>query len=140
MRILKKIFIFSLSTAFAVMLITQILLKNNDIKTNLSKLYKYEAQYVYSEKDIADGYIVVQPSNPSDKLYLLQNGEKIATLNKEKNQINISDNSVIEIDGREIAEKCTVKIIDLSKNISGFYEESVAVQSNIQILGRFFIK
>lgn len=140
MRILKKFFVFSMLTAFAVMLITQMLLKNTDIKTKLSRLYKYEAQYVYSEKSIADGYIIVQPSNPSDKLYLLQNGERIAILNKEKNQISISDNSVIEIDGREINKKCIVKIIDLSKNISGFYEEKVSVNSNIQILGRFFIK
>lgn len=140
MRILKRVFIFSLITAFVVMFVTQMLLKNSVIKNKLSRLYEMESQYVYSEKEITDGYIVIQISNPSDNLFLLQNGEKIAVLNTEKTQVDISDNSVIEVDGRNVNAQCSVKIVEISENIEGFYEENISVKSNIVILGRFFMK
>ena len=140
MRIFKKIFIFSLITAFVVMFITQMLLKNSVIKNKISTLYELESQYVYSEKDFSNGHIVIHVSNPSDNLFLLQNGEKTAVLNKENVQVDILDNSVVEIDGRDLNVQCTVKILDSSDNIEGFYEENITVKSNIVILGRFFIK
>lgn len=140
MRIFKKIFIFSLITAFVVMFVTQMLLKNSAIKNKLSILYDMEAQYVYSEKDFSDGYMKIDISNPSDNLFLLQNGEKIAILNKESIEIKVCDNSVIEVDGRDMDVACTVKITELSENIHGFYEEKVDIKSNIVILGRFFLK
>lgn len=140
MRIFKKIFIFSLITAFVVMFVTQMLLKNSAIKNKLSILYDMEAQYVYSEKDFSDGYMKINISNPSDNLFLLQNGEKIAILNKESIEIKVCDNSVIEVDGRDMDVASTVKITELSENIHGFYEEKVNIKSNIVILGRFFLK
>lgn len=140
MRILKRIFIFSTVTAFVVMFVTQMLLKNSAIKNKLSKLYEMEARYVYSEKETADGYIVIQVSEPSDNLFILQNGEKITVLNSEKMKIDILDNSVIEIDGRNSDKQFFVKIIETSENIGGFYEKNIDIKSNIVILGRFFIK
>ena len=139
MRIFKKIFIFSLITTLIIDLASQMLLKNNEIKNKMSFLYEIESQYVYSEKEIESGHITIQVSNPSDNLFLLQNGEKIAVLNNEKLKIDISDNSVIEIDGRNTDSQCSVKIIDISSNIDGFYEKNIDINSNIIILGRFFI-
>ncbi len=140
MRIFKRFFIFLFITAFVVMFITQMLLKNSVIKNKLSILYNMESQYVYSEKDFSGGYVKINISNPSDNLYLLQNGEKISILNKENIEINVSDNSVIEIDGRDTNASCTVLITELSENIHGFYEKKVDIKSNIVILGRFFLK
>lgn len=140
MRILKRIFIFSTITAFVVMFVTQMLLKNSVMKNKLSKLYEMEARYVYSEKEVAEGYIVIQISEPSDNLFILQNGEKIKVLNSEKMKIDILDNSVIEIDGRNSDKQFYVKIIETSENIGGFYENNINIKSNIVILGRFFIK
>lgn len=140
MRIFKKIFIFSLITAFVVMFVTQMLLKNSTVKNKLSRLYDMESQYVFFEKNFSDGYITVNVSNPSDKLFLLQNGERTAVLNKESVEIKVSDNSVVEIDGRDTNAKCTIKITEISDNVDGFYEENIDVNSNIVILGRFFIK
>lgn len=140
MRILKKVFIFSILTAFVVVFVTQMLLKNSDIRNKLSLLYEMESQYVYSEQEFNGGYITIQVSNPSDNLFLLQNGEKISVLNSERVQIDISDNSVIEIDGRNLDTECVIKIIDISEKIAGFYEENIKVKSNIVILGRFFTK
>ncbi len=140
MHIVKKVFISSLITAFVVMFVTQMLLRSSTIKNKLSPLYDMESQYVYSEMDFLNGHIKINISNPSDNLFLLENGEKTNVLNKESIEFTISDNSVIEIDGRNIDKECTVKIIELSENIDGFYEEFVNVESNIKILGRFFVK
>lgn len=140
MRIFKKIFIFSLITAFVVMFVTQMLLKNSTVKNKLSRLYDMESQYVFFEKNFSDGYVTVNLSNPSDKLFLLQNGERTAVLNKESVEIKVSDNSVVEIDGRDTNAKCTIKITEISDNVDGFYQENIDVNSNIVILGRFFIK
>lgn len=140
MRIFKRIFIVLTLTAFVVLFTTQMLLKNSELKNKLSLLYKFESQYVYSEKESNEGYILIKISNPSDNLFLLQNGEKTAVLNNEEMQIDISDNSVIEIDGRNADAECIIEIINISKNTSGFYDKNITVKSNIVILGRFFIK
>ena len=95
---------------------------------------------MYSEIDFSGGYIKIHISNPSNNLFLLENGEKIAVLNKEYYEINVADNSVIEVDGREVEGKCSVKLIDFSDKIDGFYEETINIDSNIVILGRFFVK
>lgn len=140
MRIFKRFFIISFITAFVVMCITQMLLMNSTVKNKLSRLYNLESQYVYSEQDFSGGNITITISNPSDNLFLLQNGEKVAVLNKKTYEISISDNSVMEIDGRELNSVCTIKIDKMSENIEGFYEENLTINSNIVILGRFFIK
>lgn len=139
MRIIKKFFIFSLITAFVVMFVTQMLLKNSSFKNKLSRLYDMESQYVYSDMDYSNGYIIINVSCPSDNLFLLENGEKSMVLNKENNKIIVADNSVIEIDARKMDVECTVKITEFTDNIQGFYENEIKVRSNIVILGRFFI-
>lgn len=140
MRVFKKIFIFSILTAFVVVLTSQMLLKNSEIRIKLSRLYEMESKYVFSEKEIKEGYIVINVSNPSNDLFLLQNGEKIMSLNSDRIEINIPDNSVVEIDGRNLKTQCSVKIIKISDNVDGFYEEKIDIKSNIKILGRFFVK
>jgi len=139
MRIIKKFFIFSLITAFVVMFVTQMLLKNSSFKNKLSRLYDMESQYVYSEMDYSNGYIIINVSCPSDNLFLLENGEKSMVLNKENNKIIVADNTVIEIDARKMDVECTVKITEFTDNIQGFYENEIKAKSNIVVLGRFFI-
>lgn len=140
MRIFKKIFIFSLLTAFVVMFVTQVLLKNSYAKKILSRLYEMESQYVYSEQELKSGYIVINVSNPSDNLYLMENGEKTMKLNTRTAKITVSDNSVIEIDGIDCETQCNIQISDISENLDGFFEDKINVSSNIVILGRFFVK
>lgn len=122
------------------MIVSQFLLKNDFYKSKLSLLHKMESKYVFSEQDVKRGYIVVEITSPSDGLFLLQNGEKIKTLNEDNLKIEILDNSVIEIDGRKLKSSCNVKIVEKSDNIEGFYEKEITVESNITILGRFFVK
>lgn len=140
MRIIKKLYIVSTVLVFAITCLTQILLCNSKIKSKISKLYEFESKYVYSEEIINDGYIIIKITNPSDNLFLLQNGEKIAVLNQSKITINVLDNSVIEVDGRFVETPSEVEIVSFSDNIDGYYEKKIETKSNITVLGRFFIK
>ncbi len=140
MRNFKFLFSVIFITTFSLMVTAQIMLKNSFLKNRLSFLHEMESRYVYSEKVIDSGYIVIEISAPSDNLFLLQNGEKILSLSKKQIKVDISDNSVIEIDGRYTDSKCNIKITEISDKTNGFYENEVNVDSNIVILGRFFVK
>ena len=140
MRKLNLISVVLLVNVFLVVAISQFFLKNEFSKNKLSILHNIESEYVYSEQNTKTGYIVIEISMPSDNLFLLQNGEKITLLNKKQIKINITDNSVIEIDGRNTNGINIIKISEISENTEGFYEKEVHVESNIVILGRFFVK
>ena len=95
---------------------------------------------MYSEQELKSGYIVINVSNPSDNLYLMENGEKTMKLNTRTAKITVSDNSVIEIDGIDCETQCNIQISDISENLDGFFRDKINVSSNIVILGRFFVK
>ena len=122
------------------MIVSQFLLKNDFYKSKLSLLHKMESKYVFSEQDVKRGYIVVEITHPSESLFLLQNGEKMKTLTEEFVKVEVSDNSVIEIEGRNSKLVSVVKIIEISDGVSGFYEKEINVESNVVIMGRFFVK
>ena len=132
----KVVFIMSCFT----MIVSQFLLKSDFYKSQLSLLHKMESKYVFSEQDVKRGYIVVEITHPSESLFLLQNGEKMKTLTEEFVKVEVSDNSVIEIDGRNSKLVSVVKIIEISDGVSGFYEKEINVESNVVIMGRFFVK
>ena len=140
MQNFKKIFTVLFITALSVLIVSQIMLKNTFYKTKLSMLHKIEAKYVYSEKDTNSGYIIIEVYYPSENIFLMQNGERILSLSDKKIKVDVSDNSVIEIDGRNTDSKCLIKVTEISDNINGFYEKEITVESNIVILGRFFVK
>ena len=136
----KKIFTLLFIVALFTLVVSQIMLKNTFYKSKLSTMHKIEAQYVYSEKNISTGYLIIEVCSPSESIFLMQNGEKILSLSDKKIKIDVSDNSVIEIDGRNTNSQCLIKVIEISDNINGFYEKEIYVESNIVILGRFFVK
>ncbi len=140
MRIFKRLFKFFFIAVFVLMLITQILLKNTFLRPKLSRLYDMETQYVFYEQEKPTGYILLKITNPSKNIFVLQNGEKISTLDSFENKIEILDNSVIEIDSRESSINNIVSISVISDNLKGFYENEIKLNSDIKILGRFFVK
>ena len=133
-------FVTVFTIAFVTLIFSQIFLKSESFRNKLSVLHKLESQYVFSEQDVEFGYIIIEVSDPSEGLFLLQNGEKTKSLNKVRVKIDISDNSVVEIDGRNSETSSDIKIVETSDNIDGFYEDKVIVKSDIVILGSFFVK
>lgn len=140
MHKIKKVFKILLVSSLSLMCIVQILLLNDNIKNKISVIYNLESQYVYSEQEIPKGAVKIEISNPSDDIYILQNGEPIASLDKRNYTVEVFDNSVIEIDGREYDDKFNVKIVSVSDNLYGYYEKKIEISQNIVILGRFFVK
>ena len=100
----KICFVVVFVMSFFTMIISQFMLKSDFLKSKLSLLHKMESRYVFSEQDVKRGYIVVEITHPSESLFLLQNGEKMKTLTEEFVKVEVSDNSVIEIDGRDAEE------------------------------------
>ena len=137
---IKKWFICTLSICVVCLLVGQFLLLNENVKSKISSVYRMESKYVYSEQQIPKGNIVIEISRPSKGIYLLQNGEPTLELNQKKFNVDIFDNTVIEIDGRNCEHSVLVKIKTISENIYGYHESEIVVEKNIVILGRFFIK
>ncbi len=78
---------------------------------------------------------------PSSEIEVLQNGQTIAFFFDREVTLTVSDNSVIEIDGRASKEPFVVNVHTVSPNIT--IENSVTaaeVRSNIALIGRVFVK
>ena len=140
MHKLKKLYIFTLSVSAFCFVLSQILLLNDNVKNKLSTVYRIESKYVYSEQQIPRGSVQIEISHPDKGIYLLQNGETVAELNEKNVHVDIYDNTVVEIDGRNTEHSFLVKIKTVSDNIGGYFEEEIVVDKNIVILGRFFVK
>lgn len=136
----KKTYKILLISLLAISVLSQILLLNDKTKTVLSQVYDIESKYVFSQASQPTGTIKISVSNPSASLSLLQNGEKIAVLDQKTAEIEIMDNSVIEIDGSAFTEKTVIKIVEVSDSVQGYYEKQLEVCENIAVLGRFFVK
>ena len=140
MTFVKKHFLKIFTVFLILLLISQILLLNDDIKRKISFLYSMESQYVYSESVIPKGFIELEISSPDKNVYVLQNGEPISNFEKKVCKIDVFDNSVIEIDARNSYNEINVKMTKFSDNVKGYYESECSLSKEIKILGRFFIK
>lgn len=137
---IKKWFKLTLLICVVCLLVGQFLLLNDNVKNKISSVYRMESKYVYSEQQIPKGNIEIEISRPDKGLYLLQDGEPVAELNQKNITVDVFDNTVIEIDGRNCEHNILVKIKTVSQNIDGYYEQEIVVEKNIVILGRFFVK
>lgn len=137
MHIIKKYYKLLLFISFAVMFFSQVLLRNPKVRPLMSTVYKTEQKNI--EMSVDCGYVGILVSNPSENLFIMQNGEKVAALNKKDFELKIFSDSVVEIYGVD-SQKCVIKISYISDNLNGFYDEIITVDKNIAILGRFFIK
>ena len=140
MHIVKKYFKLVICFSFVLTVLFQILLMNDSVKEKVSTIYRLESQYVYSEQKLPKGNVLIEISSPDSNVYVLQNGETIADFSKKECRIDVFDNSVIEIDGRNSETDSEIKIKSISNNLEGYYENKVKISRNIVILGRFFVK
>ena len=140
MHIVKKYFKLVICFSFVLTVLFQILLMNDSVKEKVSTIYRLESQYVYSEQKLPKGNVLIEISSPDSNVYVLQNGETIADFSKKECRIDVFDNSVIEIDGRNSETNFEIKIKSVSDNLEGYYENKVKISRNIVILGRFFVK
>lgn len=142
MRKCKLVFKCAVAAAGILTVLSQLLLLHADVRLKLSHVEQLEAQYVYSEQEQARGAVTLEliGISPDAAIRILENGECVALFSEPTVQLPISDNAVIEIDARNIPQPFSVQIADLAGNLSGYYEQKIDLNANIQILGRFFIK
>ncbi|MBQ6908227.1 MAG: hypothetical protein IJQ28_07605 [Clostridia bacterium] len=140
MKAVKKIYKIVFLSVVVLVIVFQLLLLNENFKNKISLLYNIESKYAYSEQDLKKGEITIKISAPSSEVYVMENGERTVKFDKETITLDIYDNTVIEIDGRDFNDNISVEILNISDNIDGFYEKKINVCSDITILGRFLVK
>ena len=118
MRILKKYFKLFLCLSFVLTVMFQLLLMNDSVKEKVSTVYRLESQYVYSEQKLPKGNVLIEISSPDSNVYVLQNGETIADFSKNECQVDVFDNSVIEIDGRNSKSAFEIKILSCCSSLN----------------------
>lgn len=79
-------------------------------------------------------------TKPDERICVLQNGEPVASFFEETVKINVSDNSVIEIDGSKVRQNFLVETVAFSDNIINKNAKKIKINRNIVSLDRYFLK
>mgnify|MGYP000887719318 CR=1 FL=1 len=126
-----------------VLLFVQLALTNPNGRSVLTFIDKYEGGLSLDSNVSQLGEIKLSlvGAEPSAHIEILQNGQPIAYFYDTQITITVSDNSVIEIDGRRVKESFSVEITEMTPNIQIENAATVAeVNSNIAPIGRVLIK
>ncbi len=123
---------------------SQIGLYNETTRTFLTDIDKYEGVNVsHLEDAFKQGKLTLKliGTLPSDNIYILINGYESHAFSSETIVLKVRNNSVIEIDGTNVATPFRVKIIETSDNIATkCIHKEITVNLNIEILTRIFLK
>lgn len=140
----EKILVSILLCSLSFLVFSQIGLSNKATRTFFTDIDQYEGINVNNlESVFQQGYIALKLMDitPSDKIKILVNGYEAYDFNAETVKLKVRNNSLIEIDGTAEKDSFTVKIIDISDNIStDCLNKVISVRSNIEVLTRIFLK
>ena len=75
-----------------------------------------------------------------ERIYVLQNGQSVACFSYSQTEVTVSDNSVIEIDGRAVKRPFDVEISVISGDVVSSLPEKIHVDSSIAMIGRVFLR
>lgn len=140
----EDVFVVIFALLFITLLLAQIALTNDTIRVYLSNVEDYEG-YTISDIDnlIKEGSITLELMDMSrdNDVKVLVNGKEKASFDKKAIDINVTDNSVVEIDGSKIKTSFRVKVIDKSSNVEGEIVNSIVlINSNIKTIARIKLK
>lgn len=127
----------------AVLLMVQLALTTPGARAVLTFTDKFEGVMKSDSDKSSLGEITLSlvDLEPVSDIEILQNGQPIAMFYDKEIKITVSDNSVIEIDGRRVKTPFAVEISGVSSNIEIEGKTTyVNVNSNISLIGRVFIK
>jgi len=142
-RVEKVIIYCAIIFAF-VLMFSQIGLMSDTIRPYLSDIEVFEGHYI-NEIDslIKEGTLTLELVDISKEkdIKVLINGIEVACFENKTIDLNVKDNSIIEIDGSRLKTPIIVKIISKTSNIKDdLIGKQVTVESNIKILTRIKIK
>lgn len=125
---------------FLILLISQFLLMNNDIKTIMSRTDKLEGISIEeSQLFIKKGEIEISIENDSyfKPLVFYINGEKAAVASGSSVRLPVKDNDIIEVSGAGSGDMSVLKITSISDNvIVPELGKLIYVRDNLVMIGR----
>jgi hypothetical protein len=138
----RKLYRAAMAVLVSALLLAQLALTTPGARTVLTFIDRFEGGGVAdSAGTLAELTLSLIGAEPAPEIEILQNGQPVAVFYDREIKITVSDNSVIEIDGRKIKKPFTVEITAVSPNAAlENNTASVAVNSNISRIGRIFIK
>lgn len=127
-----------------VLLAAQFGLLSDRLRPILSDVEVFEGQYISDiDNIIKEGSIeltLVDLENERDAKVLI-NGKMVESFKTKSVEVNVKDNSVVEIDGSKISSPIRVRITSKSGNIIDDIEgREVETNSNIKVIARVRIK
>ncbi|OQB15904.1 MAG: hypothetical protein BWY15_00030 [Firmicutes bacterium ADurb.Bin193] len=140
---LGKLYRVAMFVLIPVLLATQLALTTPGYRAVLTFIDKFEGAYSSENERSALGELTLtlEGTEPSPDIEILQNGQPVSVFYDKTITITVSDNSVIEIDGRKIKTPFFVVITAVSENIEIENNPDILeVKSNICYVGRIFIK
>jgi hypothetical protein len=128
----------------SLLLLAQLVITTPGIRAVLTYTDKFEGLYGNSQTQsstLGEITLTLQGVEPASDIEILQNGQPIAIFYEAEINITVSDNSVIEIDGRKVKTPFSVRVSKLSPNIEAEdIPQIVHVNSDISLIGRIFVK
>ena len=141
-----KVFVYLCRFAFvmfAVVVISQIGLKNEPTREVFTKIESYEGIEVSGDGAIIKGVVEfsVKSGEPSEDYHILVNGEKVDVLDSYKKELELYAPSVVEIYPCKKGKKLSVEMNAKSENIEMLMDKkAVTVEDSIEVLNKIIFK
>lgn len=141
-----KVFVYLCRFAFvmfAVVVISQIGLKNEPTREVFTKIESYEGIEVSGDGAIIKGVVEfsVKSGEPSEDYHILVNGEKVDVLDSYKKELELYAPSVVEIYPVKKGKHLKVEMTAKSDNIEMLMDKKVvAVEDSIEVLNKIIFK
>ncbi|MCK9479691.1 MAG: hypothetical protein M0R40_09395 [Firmicutes bacterium] len=141
---INKVYRVLLFVFVSALLISQLALTLPAGRAVLTNTDNFEGIYKNGENQpstLAEITLTLVDAQPCPDIEILQNGQPIAIFYEEKIKVTVSDNSVLEIDGRRVNKPFSVVVSDIPSNIDIENIANIAqVNSDISLIGRIFVK
>lgn len=128
----------------SILLLSQLVLTLPGGRAVLTDADNFEGIYKNGENPsatLAEITLTLIDAQPGSDIEILQNGQPIAIFYNENIKVTVSDNSVLEIDGRRVNKPFSVSVSGIPSNIDAEnITDIVHVNSNISLIGRIFVK
>lgn len=129
---------------FSILMVSQVGLVSDKIRPYISYIDVFEGRYI-SDVDslVKEGTLTLQLIDMSKEkdVKVLVNGKVVSEFDNKTVDINVTNNSVVEIDSSKLKTPVTVRIISKSDNVIGdILNTQAQIDSCIKVLTRVKLK
>ncbi len=128
---------------FALVVVSQIGLKNEPTRDVFTKIESYEGIEVSGDGAIIKGTVEfsVTSGEPSEAYHILVNGEKVDVLDSFTKELDLYAPSVVEIYPAQKGKKLKVKMLAKSDNLRLLMDETdIVIEDGIEIINKIIFK